>query len=68
MEKEVTLGYFQDAIEGPDLRKKQLTWQHLRRLIAESPLDELSYYPSTHAFSSGTASPHENSGCDIYFP
>jgi hypothetical protein len=39
---------FQDAIEAPDLRKKQLTWQHVRRLITESPLGELSHYLSTH--------------------
>jgi hypothetical protein len=40
--------FFQDAVEAPNLRKKQLTWQHLRGLIARSSLDELSYYFSTH--------------------
>lgn len=40
--------FFQDAIEAPNLRKKQLIWQRLGGLIARSPLDELSYYLSTH--------------------
>jgi hypothetical protein len=40
--------FFQDAIGAPNLRKKQLTWQHLRRLIAGSSLDGLSHYLSTH--------------------
>ena len=40
--------FVQDAIAAPNLRKKQLTWQHLRGLIAGSSLDELSHYLSTH--------------------
>jgi hypothetical protein len=41
-------GFFLDAVEMPNLRKKQLTWQYLRGLIARSSLDELSHYLSTH--------------------
>jgi hypothetical protein len=40
--------FFQDAVEVPNLKKKQLTWQHIRGLIAGSSLDELSHYLSTH--------------------
>jgi hypothetical protein len=40
--------FFQDNIGLTNLNKKQLTWQRLRGLIAESSLDELSHYLSTH--------------------
>jgi hypothetical protein len=40
--------FFQDAVETSNLRKKELSWQHIARLITGSSLDELSYYLSTH--------------------
>jgi hypothetical protein len=40
--------FFQYAVQATNLRKKQLTWQHLRGLIAGTSLDELSHYLSTH--------------------
>jgi len=40
--------FFRNAVETPDLRKKELSWQHITTLITESSLDELSHYLSTH--------------------
>lgn len=40
--------FFRDAVETPNLRKKELSWQYIRGLIAERSLDELSHYVSTH--------------------
>jgi len=39
---------FRDAVEAPNLRKKELSWQHITRLMTRSPLEELSHYLSTH--------------------
>jgi len=41
-------GIFRHAIRVANLEKRQLTWQHLRGLVAETSLDELSHYLSTH--------------------
>lgn len=40
--------FFRDAIEMSSLSKKELSWQHIARLITENSLDELSHYLSTH--------------------
>jgi hypothetical protein len=40
--------FFRDAIETPDLRKENINWQHIRGLITDRSLDELSHYLSTH--------------------
>lgn len=41
-------GFFRDAVETPDLRKENTNWQHIRGLITDRSLDELSLYFSTH--------------------
>jgi len=40
--------FFQHAVQVASLRKRQLTWQYLRGLIAGTSLDELSHYLSGH--------------------
>lgn len=41
-------GFFRDAVETPNLKKKELHWQRIARLITGSSLEELSHYLSTH--------------------
>jgi len=41
-------GLFCGALGIPDLKKKELSWQYLTRLITESPLVELHHYLSSH--------------------
>jgi len=40
--------FFQDALEMPNVRKENISWQHIRGLITDRSLDELSDYLSTH--------------------
>ena len=40
--------FFQEAVESPNLRKKSLSWQHIRELINDHSLDELLNYLNTH--------------------
>jgi len=40
--------FFRDAIETPDLRKENINWQHIRGLITDRSLGQLSHYLSTH--------------------
>jgi len=40
--------FFWHTVETSNLRKKELSWQHIARLITGSSLDELSHYLSTH--------------------
>ena len=39
---------FRDAVEAPSLRNENTSWQHIRGLISDRSLDELSHYLSTH--------------------
>jgi hypothetical protein len=41
-------GFFEYAVEVPNLRKTSTSWQRVANLIASYSLDELSYYLSTH--------------------
>lgn len=40
--------FFRGAVETPNLRKENVSWQHIRGLITDRSLDELSHYLSTH--------------------
>lgn len=40
--------FFKYAVDAPDLKKEDTSWQHLGSLISGYPLDELSHYLSTH--------------------
>lgn len=40
--------FFREAIETPNLRKENVSWQHIRGLIIDRSLDELFHYLSTH--------------------
>jgi hypothetical protein len=40
--------FFKYAVEAPNLKKKNTSWQHIGNLISGYPLDELLNYLSTH--------------------
>lgn len=40
--------FFLDAVETPNLRKENVSWQRIGGLITDRSLDQLSYYLSTH--------------------